>query len=122
MIKKIITGVVLNGLALYLVTKFVPDITYTGGIYFFLIGGFVIGVLNSFVKPIMKILSLPFVIMTAGLFLLAINAILFWLTVKITNVVGIAGVSVTVSNPWTYLIGAIVLGIVNWAIHIIIHK
>lgn len=122
MIKKIITGVVLNGLALYLVTKFVPDIAYTGGIYFFLIGGFVIGVLNSFVKPIMKILSLPFVIMTAGLFLLAINAILFWLTVKITNIIGIAGVSVTVTNPWTYLIGAIVLGIVNWVIHIIIHK
>ncbi len=122
MLHKVIVGIVLNGLALYLVTKFVPNIEYTGGIYFFLIGGVVIGTLNTFVKPLMKLLSFPFVLMTAGLFILVINAIIFWLTVKLVNVIDIAGVTVNVTDPWTYVIAAIAFGLVNWVLHLIIHN
>lgn len=122
MFQKIIVGVVLNGLALYLVTKFVPDVQYTGGVPFFMLGGFVIGVLNTFVKPLMKILSFPFLIMTIGLFSLVINAIIFWLTVKLINVIDIADITVTVESPWTYVIAALVFGLVNWGLHLIIHN
>jgi len=70
----------------------------------------------------MKILSFPFVLMTAGLFILVINAIIFWLTVKLVNVISIADITVTVSSGWTYLVGAIVFGLVNWVLHLIIHN
>ncbi|MBU0668001.1 phage holin family protein [Patescibacteria group bacterium] len=123
MLNKIIYGIVLNSLALYLVTKFLPEqLAFTGGVKFYLLGGLIIGVLNTFVKPLMKILSFPFVIMTAGLFILVINAIIFWLTVKLVNVISIADITVTVSSAWTYLIGAIVFGLVNWVLHLIIHN
>jgi len=122
MLNRIIVGVVLNGLALYLVTKFIPDVQYTGGVAFFALGGFVIGLLNAFIKPLMKILSFPLILMTVGLFILVINAIIFWLTVQAVNAISIADISVTIIQPVTYLWGALVFGIVNWVLHIIIHK
>lgn len=122
MLQKIIIGVVLNGLALYVVTKFVPDVAYTGGVPFFILGGFVIGTLNTFVKPLMKLLSFPLMLATIGLFTFVINAIIFWLTVKLINVIAIADITVTIENPWTYLIAAIVFGLMNWVLHLIIHN
>ena len=120
MIKKILLGIALNGLALFGVTYFLTDVQYTGGIKFFLLGGLIIGVLNTFIKPLMKLLSFPFMIMTIGLFSIIINAIIFWLTVKLVNVIHIADVTMTVSGALTYVIAALVFGIVNWLIHIII--
>lgn len=122
MLNKIIFGVVLNGLALYLVTKFFPDVQYTGGIAFFAVGGLTIGILNTFIKPLMKLLSFPFILVTAGLFILVINALVFWLTMKAINVISIADISVTITSPWTYFWGALVFGVVNWVLHIFIHK
>jgi len=122
MIKKIIIGVVLNAAALYAATYFLPDIKYTGGIVFFLIGGFIIGLLNVFVKPLMKILSFPLMLMTVGLFSLVINAIIFWLTVKVLNGIHVADVSVTIANAVTYLWAGITFGLVNWVLHIFIRN
>lgn len=122
MLKRIVIGVILNAIALYGVTYFLKDITYTGGIKFFLIGGIIIGVLNTFVKPLMKILSFPFVLMTAGLFILVINAIIFWLTTRIVNVIHFSDVSVTAKGALTYLVAAVVFGLLNWLIHIFIHN
>lgn len=120
MIKKILIGIVLNGLALYVVAKLVSDLQYTGGWEFFALGGIIIGVLNTFVKPLMKLLSFPIILLTAGLFSLVINVIIFWLTVKVINGIHISGVTVAVGSVWTYLIAAIVFGIINWVLHILI--
>jgi len=122
MIKKIILGVVLNALALYGVVYFLHDIQYTGGILFFVLAGFIIGFLNTFVKPLMKILSFPLMLMTIGLFSLVINAIVFWLTMKIVNGIHIADISVNITSAWTYLIAGLVFGLVNWLLHIFIRN
>jgi putative membrane protein len=120
MTKKIIFGIVMNGLALYLVTLFLTDINYTGGVRFFLLAGFIIGFLNIFVKPLMKLLSFPLVIMTIGLFSLVINAIIFWLTMRVVNGIHLADISVTISSSMTYLVAGIVFGLVNWVLHLFI--
>ncbi len=122
MIKKIIIGVVLNAVALYAVTYFLTDIQYTGGIVFFLIAGFIIGFLNVFVKPLMKLLSFPIMLLTVGLFSLVINAIIFWLTMKVVNGIHFSDVSVIIQSSVTYLIAGIVFGIVNWVLHLFIHN
>jgi len=122
MIKKILLGIVLNALALYVVTLFLTDIKYTGGVKFFLIAGLTIGVLNTFVKPLMKILSFPMLLMTIGLFSIVINVIIFWLTTKVVNGINLPDVSVAIESPWTYAIAAIFFGLVNWAIHLVIRN
>lgn len=122
MIKKIIVGVVLNAFALYAATYFLPDIQYTGGIVFFLIGGFIIGFLNVFIKPLMKILSFPIMLMTVGLFTLVINAIIFWLTMKVVNGIQFSDVTVVISDSLTYLWAGIAFGLINWVLHIFIRN
>lgn len=117
MFKKILIGVIINSLALFVVTHFMPDIQYTGGIKFFILAGFIIGVLNTFVKPLMKILSFPLLLATIGLFTLVINAIIFWLTVQVVNGINIADVSVKITQPWIYLVAAFLFGMVNWLLH-----
>jgi putative membrane protein len=125
MFKKILLGIVLNGLALFVVAKFLENyqsisIQYTGGFMFFLIGGVIIGVLNTFVKPLMKLLSFPIVLLTAGLFSFVINVIIFWLTIKVVNGIHFSDVTVTVSSIWTYFIAALVFGLINWILHILV--
>ncbi|MCL4405707.1 MAG: phage holin family protein [Firmicutes bacterium] len=120
MIKKILLGIVLNGLALFVVAKLLSDLQYTGGFMFFLIGGVIIGVLNTFVKPLMKLLSFPVVMLTAGLFSFVINVIIFWLTVKVVNGIHFSDVTVTVGSVWTYFIAALIFGIINWVLHILV--
>lgn len=122
MLKKIIIGILLNGLALFVVTMFVTTIQYTGGFKFFLVGGVVIGVMNTFVKPLMKILSFPAVLLTAGLFIFVINAVIFWLTMKGINAIHIPDVTVNVNGALTYFIAAVVFGLTNWILHIFIHN
>ena len=51
----------------------------------------VLGLLNAFVKPLLRLLSLPFIILTFGFFLLVINALLLWLTSKLVDGFHVSG-------------------------------
>ncbi|RZJ52521.1 MAG: phage holin family protein [Flavobacterium sp.] len=66
----------------------------------------VLGLLNLFIKPILVILTLPVTVITLGLFLLVINAIIIWLC---TNIVG----GFKVDSFWTALIFSIILSILQ---------
>jgi putative membrane protein len=68
-----ILQVVLNGLALLLTAALVPGVHYDDGILPLLVAGLVIGLINLVVKPVVRFLSLPFIVITLGLFYLVIN-------------------------------------------------
>ena len=73
--------------------------------------GLIMGILNTVVRPLMKVLSFPLIIVTLGLFLIVINTGMFWLT----GVIGQAfGIGYTVSGFWPALLGGIIVGLVNW--------
>jgi len=120
LIKKIILGIVLNGLALYLLTLAITEIQYTGGVKFFVIGGLVVGILNTFVKPILKILTFPLIFLTVGIFMIVINAFILWFLSYFLNVLQFRDVTLTFPNVGSYVIGAVVFGLINWAEHLII--
>jgi putative membrane protein len=107
-------GIIVNGGALYFLTRVVEGVTYTGGIKFFILGGIVLGVINFFVKPLLKILSLPFVILTGGLFLIVINVFVLWFLSYFLAVAQFQDVTLVFQNLSSYVIGAIVFGVVNW--------
>lgn len=65
-----------NSLALYVAVRLVPGFIVSGGVYEYLIAGVVLGLLNLIVKPILKAISMPLVILTLGLFTLIINGLL----------------------------------------------
>ena len=119
-IKRAIIGVVLNGAALYVLILLVEEIAYTGGYAFFILGGIILGFLNWAVKPIVKAVSLPFIFITGGLFLIVINAGLLWFLSYFFGVIEFRDVTLTFPNLGSYAIGAVVFGVINWAEHLII--
>lgn len=70
--------------------------------------GLIFGVVNAIVGPILRLLSLPFVVLTLGLFLLVINAALLGLTAAISDRLAVDGFG-------TALIGGLILALVGWA-------
>jgi putative membrane protein len=75
-----------------------------------LVVGAIFTVINMFVAPVIKTLSIPFIIVTLGVALLVINALLLLLTEWIT---GKFGVAFEVDGFWWAVLGAIVISIVN---------
>jgi putative membrane protein len=69
--------ILITAFALILVAKFIPGITVTG-LYPALIAALILGILNVLVRPILVILTLPITLLTLGLFIFVINALLFW--------------------------------------------
>ena len=117
---KLVLGIVLNALALYLLTLVVHEITYTGGYSLFIAGGIVIGILNLIVKPVLKLVSLPLIFLTGGLFLIVINAFILWFLSYILSVAQFRDLSLVFPNLGSYVIGAIVFGVINAAEHLLI--
>lgn len=73
----------------------------------------ILGIVNSFVSPILKFLSIPFIIITLGLFLLVINALMLLFTEWLA---GLFDIDFFVNGFWTAVGGAIVITIVTWIV------
>jgi putative membrane protein len=76
---KILVRILLNGLGVWAAAKLLPGVHYGGDLWYLLLAGLVVGLVNVFVRPLVTLLSLPFVLVTFGLFYLVINGFLFWL-------------------------------------------
>ena len=72
----------------------------------------ILGLVSNVVRPVVTFFSIPFIILTLGLFLLVINALMLMLTAWIAGGVGIG---FHVDGFWNALGGSIVITIVNWA-------
>ena len=95
----------LNALALYVVAYLVPGFTYSGWVAI-VIAAAVLGLLNAIVKPILYVLTLPITILTLGLFLVVLNAIMLKLTAAIVPGFSIHG-------WWHAILGALLLSAVS---------
>jgi putative membrane protein len=69
--------------------------------------GLLFGLVNAIVGPIIRLLSLPFVLLTLGLFLLVVNAALLGLTAALTD-------RLTIDGFTTALIGGLILAVAGW--------
>jgi putative membrane protein len=73
--------------------------------------GVVFGLVNAIVAPIVKLLSLPFIILTLGLLLLVINALMLLLTSALARAMGLG---FHVDGFGTAVLASIVISIVSW--------
>ncbi len=78
MLTRILLTWLINAVAVYATATFVPDITVEN-IWSALLAALVLGLVNTFVRPILMLLSLPLIVATLGLFLLVINALMLLL-------------------------------------------
>lgn len=80
-----------------------------------LIAAAVIGLLNMVVRPVLVVLTLPVTIVTLGLFLFVINALLFWATATVLDGFTVAGFGAA-------LIGSLIYSLCGMAIDVLIER
>ena len=99
-----------NSVALYAASWFVAGFVFTGGIKEYALAGVVLGLLNMTVKPVIKFISFPIIILTLGLFTIVINALLLWLVDYIFDFVAISDV---ITLVWATIVIALVNTIIS---------
>lgn len=108
-------AILANALALWVAAAILPGIEFGGE------GGqlaltvalvaLVFGVLNALVKPLLKLVSLPLIVLTLGLFLVVVNAVMLSLT---SWLAGALGLDFTVENFWwDAVLGALIISAVG---------
>ena len=110
---RLILTIVGNALALLATAYFVPGISFTGSIVQLLVAGLVFGLLNLIVRPIAMVLSLPFMVLTLGLFYFVLNGLLLWGFSKFMP-------GYDVSGLWAGILGSLVIMAVNWVVHLLL--
>ncbi|MEK7146563.1 MAG: phage holin family protein [Patescibacteria group bacterium] len=114
---RILITVIVNSLALFLASILLDGFSFTGGFLAPVIAGIVISLLNFLVKPVLKFLSFPVIFFSMGLFLIVINAFILFLTQYLVDVIDIQGVSIQITGLLTYVLAAIIFGLLNSFIH-----
>jgi len=99
---------ILNAVALLAVTWLLPSIQVTG-FGAALLAALVLGFINTLVRPVLTLLTLPITVITLGLFYLVLNGLLFWLASAV-----IPGFHVAGFGP--ALVGALLYGLIAWAL------
>jgi len=107
----------INAAALWVATRLVPGVTFTGDWLPFLGVALVFGVVNTFVGPLAKILAIPLIILTLGIFLLVVNGLMLWLTSSLSSALGLG---FHVSGFWAAFFGALVVSIVSTLLTIMV--
>ncbi|MBI2062076.1 MAG: phage holin family protein [Candidatus Yanofskybacteria bacterium] len=95
-----------NSLALYAAYWLVPGFVINGGWKEYLLAGAFLGLLNLVVKPPLKMISMPIIILTLGLFTLVINGLLLWTVDYIFDFM-------SVRDTTTLLYAVVIVSIVN---------
>jgi putative membrane protein len=102
----LIIRLLINAAALWVASAIVSGISLDGSFWEILLVALIFGLVNTFIKPILKLLSLPVIMVTFGLFALVINAAMLALTAVVTDYLSVA-------NFWSALLGAIVISVVS---------
>ena len=112
-----IVQLLVNAGALYVAVLVVPGLDFAfdaeGAILKFLIVAFIFALVNTFVRPILQLFTLPITLMTLGLFLLVINALMLLLTGAIADQLDLG---LVVDGFFAALLGAIVVSIVGFGL------
>jgi putative membrane protein len=105
---KIIVRWLLLAAALLLVAYLYPGVAVTS-FGSAMIAAFVIGVFNTLLRPVLVLLTLPVTLLTLGLFLFVINALMFWAAARVLDGFGVAGFAAALIGSLIYsLIGMVI--------------
>lgn len=117
---------IINAVGLWLAVELVDGIDFTdpegttdttGRIIALLVLAVIFTIVNALVKPLVKLLSLPLVILTLGLFLLVVNALMLLLTAWLSQ---FTDYGLTISGFWAALWGAVIIAIVNFVLGLVV--
>jgi putative membrane protein len=113
--------ILVNAGALYVAVLVVPGLDFDQGgddwWWKFLLVAVAFSLINSYIRPVLRILTFPISIVTLGLFLLVINALMLMLTGAISQELGLG---LVVDDFWAALLGSIVISVVGWLLSMVV--
>ena len=86
---KILIRLLINAAALWVAVRLVPGVSFSGDGRLLFVVALVFGVLNASVRPLLWVLTLPFLVLTLGLFTFVLNALLLWMTSALSGALGL---------------------------------
>ena len=102
----VITRLIVVALSLWLASELVPGIEVQGG-WTLMGAAILLGLVNAVVRPVLVVLTLPFTILTLGLFLLVINAAMLGLVAAMFD-------GFTIESFWSAILASLIISIIGW--------
>jgi putative membrane protein len=100
-----------NVVALFVASWILSGVTYGDQWWTLLIAGIVFTFVNMFVKPVLTVLSIPFILVTLGLFYFLLNILMLYLTDWIVP-------DFEIRSFWWAVLAAIIVSVVNWILQL----
>lgn len=103
-----------NALALLAVAYLLPGV-HVDGFGSALIAALVLGLINTLIRPVLLLLTLPVTVLSLGLFILVINGLLFWLAGSVLRGFAVEGF-------WVGVMGALLYSIISYVLSLLVPK
>ncbi|MFH1966651.1 MAG: phage holin family protein [Patescibacteria group bacterium] len=103
---RFIVQILVNTLAIFVADYLIKGIIFEGDLLTLFIAGFLLGLINFIIKPILKLISAPLIVLTLGLFTIIINIVLLWLLEYFVP-------ELTIVGFWSYFWGVLIISLVN---------
>lgn len=124
---RFLTKIAVNGVAIWIASIFVhgihmsdPSSSTSSEIMTVLVVGLIFGIVNALVRPVAKLIGLPFLVLSLGLFIFLINGFMLVLT---SGLSGSLGLKFHVDHFWpTAVVGSLVVSIVSWVLSLILDR
>ena len=119
---RLVSWLIVNALALGAAVWLFDGITLTGGTdtekaVKLVVVGAIFGLITSIVRPVVKFLSLPLIVLTLGLMLLVINALMLLLT---SAIAGSVDLGFHVDGFWVALFGSVVISVASMVLEAVL--
>ncbi len=102
----------INALALVALPYLMPSIR-VDNIWTALVAALVLGLVNTLIRPLLILLTLPVTLISLGLFILVINGLMFWMVATLVN-------GFRVEGFWSAVGGALLYSVISWALSTLI--
>lgn len=110
MIRKFLLRWLVNFLGLWTATSLLQGITYQGHIHVLVLAALIFSIVNAFIRPLIVILSLPWIVLTLGFFTLVINTFMLYLVQFFYPKFHIA-------SFWSGLVAVVIIWVVNYLLN-----
>jgi putative membrane protein len=117
MIKKFLVRWGVSAFGLWLASELLGNesISFDGRVGAVIVSGFILAIANTLIRPIVVFFSLPVVLLSMGIFMVVINALMVLLVAWLYGPLEVSGFGIA-------LIAGIIIGIVNWLVSIILEE
>jgi putative membrane protein len=122
-VRPVLTKVVINAVAIWIATLVIPQVTVEGStvgetVLSLVIVGALFGLINTFIKPVVKLFTLPLYILSLGLISFVVNALMLKIVEWLSGKIGIT----FDAGPffWATIGAAVVITFVSMILHVIV--